>query len=167
MRVLFGFFLLLFACKNSSTNPPIKHLDANEAYYDSIKKFTGLEFDERLKESDSLVFFFYDNPDGDVKRYTRFYTQYSTIDSVSISVISQSANKKFIRLERIKDCRSQGKIFLFEKSRPKQVLYFSNRGDSCNHIYFIKDGWFYYMDMDSSTVSLLNEFKADAVKPPS
>jgi hypothetical protein len=142
-----------------------KVVDANEAYYESIKDLTGAEFDERLQGADSLTFFFYDNPDGDAKRYTRFYKEYVTRDSMLLAVMSKSVQKKFIRLEQIKDCRSQGKVFLFENSKPKQTLYFSNRGDSCNHIYFIKDGWFYYMDMDSTTANLLNSLKPLATKP--
>lgn len=162
MRLLIlSFSIFLIACNDGQ--PKVQ--DANEAYYDSIKNLTGIEFDERLKSADSLIFNFYDNPDGDAKRYTRFYTEYATIDTVPLRIITEATNKKFTRLEQIKDCRSQGKIFLFENAKPKQTIYFSNRGDSCNHLYFIKDGWFYYMDMDSTTAHLLNTLKPMAKKP--
>lgn len=149
------------ACQNQS-HP---RADANVAYYHSIKHLTGVEFDERLKLVDSLRFLFYDNPDGDEKRYTRFYAEYHTVDPSIIRVVQQAADKKFNRLERIRQCRSQGKIFLFEKGIPKQTLYFSNRGDSCSHVYFIKDGWFYYMEMDSATAKLLSLLRPVAQKP--
>lgn len=159
-RPLFFCLILLSACK--SKIPPSR--DANHAYYDSIKHLTGLEFDDRIQGADSAVFNFYDNPDGDAKRYTRFYRSYATGDSMILATLARAANRHFDRLEKIRDCRSQGKIFLFENGRPRQTLYFSNRGDTCNHLYFIKDGWFYYMPMDSAAAGLLKDLKANATR---
>ena len=153
--------VVLISCGNKQQRP----VDANEAYYDSIKNLTGLQFDERLNHNDSAIFILYDNPDGEAKRYTRFYKEYNTADSSMIAVIENGCKKKFSRLEQIKSCRSEGKIHLFESGRPKQTLYFSNRGDNCNHLYFIKDGWFYYMDMDSATAGLIRQVRPLAIKP--
>lgn len=158
---ILSLFIILLGCQSQ----PKEVKDANAAYYDSIKHLSGSEFDERLRDPDSLLFYFYDNPDGDANRYTRYYTEFATTDSISIRVVRQAAEKKFSRLETIKDCRSQGKVFLFADGKPRQTLYFSNRGDSCSHIYFIKDGWFYYMPMDSATGKLLSSLKTKAQKP--
>ena len=152
---------VLISCGDKQQKP----VDANEAYFESIKDMTGIEFDQRLMDNDSAQFILYDNPDGDQKRYTRFYKAYGAKDTLMLRILSDGCNKKFIRLEQLKPCRSEGKVHLFENGNPKQTLYFSNRGDSCNHLYFIKDGWFYYMDMDSTTAGLINQIRPLAKKP--
>jgi hypothetical protein len=151
----------LIACGTKQQKP----VDANEAYYESIKSMTGAEFDERFNNNDSAHFILYDNPDGDPKRYTRFYKEFGTKDTAMLQILAAGYNKTFIRVEKIMPCRSEGKIHFFEKGNPKQTLYFSNRGDSCNHLYFIKDGWFYYMDMDSATSELLKDLRGLVKKP--
>jgi hypothetical protein len=157
--------LLLSSCGN---NPVEKEpLDANVAYYNSIKHLTGLGFQPALKEADSVQVLFYDDPDGDAKRYTRYYKWFPSHDSNVVNPLKQAADKHFERLEKIKDCRSEGKIHFFKGDNPTQTFYFSNRGDSCNHLFFIADGWFYYMPMDSSSASFLKELKSQAVVPPS
>lgn len=156
-------YLIFFcSCRQMQHQPG----DANLAFYDSIKHLTGTEFDQRLISNDSVHFFFYDNPDGDPKRYTRFYIDYGTRDSLVLKALEAGCQQRFERTEHVRPCRSEGKVYFFEKGIPKQTLYFSNRGDSCSHIYFIKDGWFYYMKMDSSVAQLIRDIRPFARKDP-
>lgn len=156
-------------CSNNTVQPTANSEnveDANEAYYQSIKHHTGLTFLSMLQGADSAQVVMYDNPDGDPKRYTRYFKWYNTTDTTEVSALLQSANQHFERIEKLKECRSQGKIFFFEKGNPLQTIYFSNRGDTCNHTYFIADGWFFYMPMDSSTASLLQSIRPRLKVPP-
>jgi hypothetical protein len=152
------FFLLALTCCGNNEPEAVK--DANAAYYDSIRHLTGLGFQPAIKSADSVQVIFYTNPDGDPKRYTRYYTLVNLSDSLHIKTLKASIDKSFERLESVKSCRSEGKFFFFSKGNPVQTIYFSNRGDSCNHLYFIADGWFYYMPMDSTTAQNLKDLKA-------
>lgn len=168
MRKLSGLLvigLFVSSCENNiKQNAPV---DANQAYYESIKHLTGLAFQPRIQKADSVEIMFYDNPDGDPKRYTRFYKWFPTSDSDIVKVMKHSVDKHFTRIEKVKDCRSEGKMHFFAAGNPMQTVYFSNRGDSCNHLYFIADGWFFYMPMDSMTITKLKELKAQSVQPVS
>lgn len=157
-------FVLLASCKNvPKEDTP---MDANVAYYESIKHLTGLGFQPRIQKADSVQVLFYTNPDGDSKRYTRFYTWYPSSDSQVVAAMKQSVDKHFERIERVRECRSEGKMHFFAEGNPMQTVYFSNRGDTCNHLYFIADGWFFYMPMDSATSGRLKELKSKAFSPP-
>jgi hypothetical protein len=155
---------LLMACKSINTQEA--PVDANQAYYESIRHMTGLEFQPRIQKADSVEVIFYTDPDGDPKRYTRFYTLYPSKDTAILAAMQQSVDKHFERIERVKDCRSEGKMHFFADGNPTQTVYFSNRGDSCNHLYFIADGWFFYMPMDSSTSDRLRQLKIESFPPP-
>jgi hypothetical protein len=159
-------FLALAAitsCVNNESNTAT--VDANEAYYQSIKNLTGLKHQPRMQNADSTEVIFYDNPDGDPKRYTRFYKSISSNSNSLIKALKNSVNKHFVRIEYIRKCRSEGKFYLFAEGNPMQTVYFSNRGDSCSHLYFIADGWFFYMDMDPGTLQVLDSLKTIAKKP--
>lgn len=158
-----GLIALLASCGQAETQK--EPLDANEAYYESIKHLTGLEHQPRMQKADSAEVIFYDNPDGDPKRYTRFYTSVPTNDSAVIAALKTSVDKHFVRIEYPRECRSEGKFHLFAEGNPMQTVYFSNRGDSCSYLYFIADGWFFYMDIDSTDNRLLNRLKSVATKP--
>lgn len=160
---------MLIGCIVSSCGNETKQkapIDANQAYYESIKHMTGLAFQPRIQKADSVEIMFYDNPDGDAKKYTRFYKWFPSSDSSIVKEMKQSVDKHFERIEKVKDCRSEGKMHFFAEGNPMQTVYFSNRGDSCNHLYFIADGWFFYMPMDSSTALKLKELKALSLVPP-
>jgi len=156
----------LSSCNNA---PKVKEEkvveDANIAYYNSIKHLTGLQFQPRVQKGDSIQLVYYKNPDGEAKRYSRFYTEYNSADSVLINILKKSIDKHFIRIEKVKDCRNEGKFHFFKEGNPTQTVYFANRGDSCNHLYFIQDGWFFYMDMDSTTAQVLKSYKPMAKTP--
>lgn len=155
---------LLMACKSNNTQEA--PVDANQAYFESIRHMTGLEFQPRIQKADSVEVIFYTDPDGDPKRYTRFYTLFPSTDTAIVNAMKQSVDKHFERIEKVKDCRSEGKIHFFAAGNPQQTVYFSNRGDSCNHLYFIADGWFFYMPMDSATSDRIRELKLKSFTPP-
>jgi len=164
----YHFLICLAACCILACEPNIQKqepIDANKAYYESIRHMTGLEFQPNIMQADSVEVLFYTNPDGDPGRYTRFYNRVPATDSGLVISMKQSINKHFERLEKVKDCRSEGKIHFFAAGNPVQTVYFSNRGDSCNHLYFIADGWFYYMPMDSSTAVGLRQLKVLSAAP--
>jgi hypothetical protein len=153
------------ANEESNNNAPVE--DANVAYYNSIRHLTGLQFQPRVQRVDSVQIVYYKNPDGDAKRYARFYTEYNSNDTALINALKKSIDKHFVRIEKVKDCRNEGKFHFFSAGNPMQTIYFANRGDSCNHLYFIQDGWFFYMDMDSATARLLKHYKSKAKTPRS
>ena len=162
--LLIGLLVTSCGINNNQQNAPV--VDANQAYYESIRHLTGLEFQPRIQKGDSVEVIFYTDPDGDPKRYTRFYTLFTSTDTAVVAAMKQSVDKHFERIERVKDCRSEGKMHFFADGNPMQTVYFSNRGDTCNHLYFIADGWFFYMPMDSSTAGRLTELKTRSIAPP-
>ncbi len=106
---------------------------------------TILMLDERLSKVDSLVFVYYKDPLGkDSLRYTRYYTQYSSTQEQEISILKNQISKPTERLEKVKKCRSEGKIWCFTKGEIFQTLYFSDFGGDCSFLFFIKNGQFYY-----------------------
>ena len=57
---------------------------------------TGIEVDDRLKQADSLVVVFYNDPYGeDSLRYTRYYKQISLIVSSAIEVLQKQLSAQF------------------------------------------------------------------------
>ena len=112
---------------------------------------TILMLDERLNEVDSLVYVFYKDPLGkDSLRYTRYYTQHSSTDLKDIAAIKKQVSKPTKRLEKVRKCRSQGKVWCFSKGAIFQTLYFSDFGGTCSFLFFIKNGQFYYSDLDEA-----------------
>jgi hypothetical protein len=127
---------------------------------------TAIALDERLKAADSLVVVFYKDPYGDDSlRYTRYYTQASVTAMNDLSVLQQELAQPFLSQEKRRNCRGEGKIWCFTKGKIFQTLYFSTRCDDCCHIYFIKDGNFYYSKILSSTMEWLKAIKLLSTEP--
>ena len=125
-----------------------------------------LQLDERLIEADSLVFVFYKDPQGkDSLRYTRFYKQYATVDSSLVNFVKSNLKEPTTRLERIKKCRSEGKIWCFRKGEIFQTVYFSSFSDECSFLYIIKNGQFYYAGISNEMSKKLKELQAKALEP--
>ena len=143
--ILFILSALLFACnqrKSSEVSPTTVSTSVVDNYNANT---TILMLDERLNNVDSLVYVFYKDPLGkDSLRYTRYYTQYSTINTKDISILKAQINQPTERVEKVKKCRSQGKIWCFTKGEIFQTLYFSDFGGDCSFMFFIKNGQFYY-----------------------
>ena len=121
---------------------------------------TILMLDERLNHIDSLVFVFYKDPLGnDSLRYTRFYTQYSTTETKDINILKNEINQPTERFEKVKKCRSQGKIWCFKKGEIFQTLYFSDFGGDCTFMFFIKNGQFYYCPLKTDFIETIRNLK--------
>lgn len=105
---------------------------------------TGILLDERLSMADSLVVVFYKDPYGqDSLRYTRYYTQSSVIDSLSLTQLNLQTKELFTASEK-RSCRNEGKVWCFTKGKIFQTLYFSTQCNFCCYVYLIKDGIFFY-----------------------
>ena len=110
-----------------------------------------LELDKRLNDMDSLVFVFYKDPYGeDSLRYTRYYTQTPVTDSNDLSLMLKNLGWEYTKFEKVKNCRSEGKIWCYSKGSIFQTVYFSTRCDDCCFLYIIKDGFFFYMKLEKS-----------------
>lgn len=121
---------------------------------------TILMLDERLNNLDSIVFVFYKDPLGkDSLRYTRYYTQYSTTKTTDISIAKAQINLPTQRLEKVRKCRSQGKVWCFSKGEIFQTLYFSDFESECSFMFFIKNGLFYYSNLTPSFKQAIDELK--------
>ncbi len=153
--------MLLFACeqgRQSGREPATASTVQVPAEGSSI-----LKLDERLLTADSLVFVFYKDPLGtDSLRYTRFYTLYSTTDIRKINFVLENLEGKTEGLEKVKPCRSEGKIWCYTKGKVFQTIYFSHYNTACSFVYLIKDGRFYYTGISNGLVKKLVEFKREA-----
>ena len=162
-KYLFYFALLcsfFISCREHKKNEE-KQMHNIEIVPSSI-----MQIDSTLQSVDSMVFIFYDNPLGkDSLRYTRFYKQYSTNDSNDIGFIKLQLTNATSVLEKVKPCRSEGKIWCFSKKDILQTIYFSSYSDSCNHIYIIKNGLFYYSNFDNSFINKLAMLEKLAATP--
>lgn len=153
--------ITITACNNNSEktdNPPAKS-DSFEIQ-SQVKK--GLDLEPQIKQADSLQILYYDNPDGDSLRYSRFYHYITSINSSLISSVLANLDQSFEQLNEIKKCRSEGKIYMFGKNEPLKTIYFSTRCDSCCYLYFIKDGKFLYFSLSGKLSSLLAKNKSSA-----
>lgn len=119
-----------------------------------------IELDARLLQADSVVLVFYKDPFGlDSLRYTRFYRQYNDADSGIIFSLKRNLQQAFTRQEKIRNCRSEGKIWVFSKGKIFQTVYFALERPDCRFLYIIKDGWFYYVDVQPSFSHQLQQLK--------
>jgi hypothetical protein len=127
---------------------------------------TGFELDGRFSEMDSAVFVFYDDPFGsDSLRYTRFYKQHGTSADSLIGPLAQALKLPFAKFEKVKPCRAEGKVWLFAKGKIFQTVYFSRGHGACSFMYVIKDGFFYYMDIQQPMIDQLAIIKPLAKTP--
>ncbi len=121
---------------------------------------TTVEIDTRLQLIDSLIFVFYKDPySKDSLRYSRFYTQYSSTDSSLVQALIDNTMLPFVKLEKVKPCRNEGKLWCYGGGKILQTIYFSTLAPACSHIYLIKDGFFYYSPLQESLLQVLKKLK--------
>ncbi len=144
-----------FSC--SAGNEKKQALQTNQV---PAAPYSGIDLDSRLVNADSLVFVFYDNPfTDDSLRYTRYYKLYSSTDSSGIKSFLSALALPFTKLEKVKPCRSEGKVWVFKKGRVFQTIYFAWSKNDCAFVYLIKDGFFYYMDIQQPFINTLLKAK--------
>jgi hypothetical protein len=152
-------FLFLAAC---NTEP--KKTEAAKNQVDSTKFRTALDIEPDLRNTDSLEIVYYDNPDGDPERYTRFFKFTASSDSSDIATLVKNIDQPIVSTELGK-CRSQGKIFFRNQSDIINTLYFSTRGDSCSYLYYIKTGAYYYVKINKEAENVINRNRPFAKAP--
>lgn len=167
MRYILFWCFIILSCNNQD------RVNERESKSEHLKEdvmkdpSSMISLDPRLSDADSLVFVFYKDPHGpDSLRYTRYYRQYSSTDSSMISLWQSFLQEKTTRYEKVKPCRSEGKIWCFSNGNIFQTIYYSAFNSDCNFLYIIKNGLFYYTDLDSSLASQLNSLKSKAIELP-
>jgi len=139
------------------STPAKKQADTNPF----LTATTGVELDTRFLAADSLVVVFYKDPYGnDSLRYTRYYTKLSTIDTNNVALLLQNLSKPFAKFEKVKNCRSEGKVWCYSKGSIFQTVSFSTRCTDCCFVYFIKDGYFFYTPLDTALAERFSVLKS-------
>lgn len=128
-----------------------------------------------LRGADSVQILFFTDPYGkDSLRYTRFFKHYNTSDTAIVNPLLQNLDKLFVLRNDVMNCRSEGKMFFFKGEQELKTVYFNtganakadaSNNENCRFLYFIKDGGFYYVPVDSEIAALLNKLKPMAKKP--
>ena len=158
VSILVALLTSLFACKSKSNK------NSESVPAKSLTK--PAQLDVRMNDADSLVMVFYNDPfTADSLRYTRYYTQYQTTDTEIIQAVLGNTALDFSRLDKTKPCRSEGKVWMFTKGKIFQTIYFAYTKDTCQFIYLIKDGFFYYMPIEPRLAAILKRIKGLAINP--
>jgi hypothetical protein len=141
----------------------VKNVSSKQDSSDIFKK--GTDVIPEFSEVDSIQIIYYDDPYGDPKRYSRFYSYVSTENSEVISTILSNFKKEFSLSSEVTKCHSEGKIYLFNRAEDIKTIYFSSRPDTCSFLYFIKDGMFFKFELDDTVRNTLALEKKYAIKP--
>jgi hypothetical protein len=154
--------VVLVACTIGTADKSEKKQASDTA----VRFRTSLDWEERFSGVDSVVVVFYDDPySADSLRYTRFYKQISLKGEDDIKVVRQQLGEIVHQKEYMKGCRSEGKIWCFEKGSIRQTLYFNTGAQNCTYVYFIKDGNFFYSMPNAAVKEWLQRNKSNARKP--
>jgi hypothetical protein len=139
---------------------------ATESSAGAVKTNTGLDI-AGLHQADSVQILFFTDPFGkDSLRYTRFYKHYNTSEDSTVQPLLKNLDQLFLLRTEVMKCRSEGKIFFFNGTQELKTVYFNTQANGdCAYLYFIKDGGFYYFQVQPATAALLRKLKPLAVKP--
>lgn len=135
--------VLLFFCSCNDFN---KNNLTNDSTGRTINAISDFDHEPRFEKIDSLQVLFFDDPYGDSLRYNRFFSFVNSNDSSLIFEVKYHLQQPFEIKTSIDTCRSEGKIYLLAGAEPVKTIYFSSRCPA----YFIKDGNFYYFDLNES-----------------
>ncbi len=164
----FALFIILVSCNsnNQDTRTDKDSLSGNSASTNSTyQPRSGLDLEPSLEKTDSLEIIYYDDPDGDSLRYSRFYTYTATADSTTINELIKGLRQPFQFLDQVRQCRSEGKMHLYQGEQPLKTIYFSTKSGNCNYIYFIKDGSFVYLNLPEGLGEKITESRGKSRKP--
>lgn len=158
----FATLFLVASCANGGNKQQAGKKISGDSSSSAASVKNGLSIEPSLQQVDSLQILYYDNPDGDSVRYTRFYHYTATKDSTMVNELLGNLTVPVEQRSEIKKCRSEGKIYAFGKQtgEPLKTIYFSTRCDTCCYIYFIKEGVFYYSPLSMNLKNKLKENKA-------
>jgi len=145
----------------------LQHKNESTDKVETGKPVLLADIEPRLATFDSAAILVYDDPfGGDPKRYTRYYKLKEAKDSINISLLHQQLEAGFTKSDTLRNCRSEGKIHLFDHGQVKQTLYFATRPQECHHVYIIHNGAYYYMPMLPVLDSAFVQWKKEAVVVP-
>ncbi len=169
MRIVLLFAALcscIGACNDAGTKhegTPVKATKDTSIAPREVK--TALDAAPALRQADSLQIIYYDNPDGDSLRYARFFRYTVSKDTAVIDGLLANLHQPVEQRDGNKNCRSEGKIFVFAKQAVLKTIYFSTRCDTCCYLYFINDGKFNYCGLDSRLKTALKENRKISREP--
>lgn len=164
-RVSFILIVLIIAACNTTEKEKIESTATNDSLVAKDYKLkTGIEVEPAIARTDSLQIIYYDNPDADSLKYTRFFTHTNNKDSGTINLLIAELNHPFELRNEVKKCKSEGKMYLYGEKEPLKTIYFSTRCDSCCYLYFIKDGAFLYFPVSAKFNTIINKNKVEAKK---
>lgn len=172
------------ACESTTTKTTTKTIEVSDTELESvespddsapgakatdgaaIKTYTGLDI-AGLHQADSVQILFFTDPFGkDSIRYTRFFKHYNTSAADVVKPILKNLDQLFLLRTEVIKCRSEGKIFFFKGTQELKTVYFNTQANGdCAYMYFIKDGGFYYFQVQPETAALLRKIKPQAVQP--
>ena len=172
------------ACESTTTKTTTKTIEVSDTELESVespdysapgakatnggavKTNTGLDI-AGLHQADSVQILFFTDPFGkDSLRYTRFFKHYNTSAAAVVQPILKNLDQLFILRTEVMKCRSEGKIFFFKGTQELKTVYFNTQANGdCAYMYFIKDGGFYYFQVQPETAALLRKIKPQAVQP--
>jgi hypothetical protein len=172
------------ACESTTTKTTTKTIEVSDTELESvespddsapgakatdgaaIKTYTGLDI-AGLHQADSVQILFFTDPFGkDSLRYTRFFKHYNTSAADVVQPILKNLDQLFLLRTEVMKCRSEGKIFFFKGTQELKTVYFNTQANGdCAYMYFIKDGGFYYFQVQPETAALLRKIKPQAVQP--
>jgi hypothetical protein len=172
------------ACESTTTKTTTKTIEVSDTELESVespddsapgakatnggavKTNTGLDI-AGLHQADSVQILFFTDPFGkDSLRYTRFFKHYNTSAADVVKPILKNLDQLFLLRTEVIKCRSEGKIFFFKGTQELKTVYFNTQANGdCAYMYFIKDGGFYYFQVQPETAALLRKIKPQAVQP--
>lgn len=125
----------------------------------------GAKAAERSVDEDSVDILYFTKPFTDSTRYTRYFSAVKVGDSSFVNALEAALNGPSAVLEKPRPCLSEGKIIIPRGGDAFKVIYFSRSKEaSCNYIYDIRDGVFYYHPLSGEIASGLNNFETGAKK---
>lgn len=163
-------YIIIIFCLASLTGCSSKGENKSGVKNDSAtpqanKILTGFDVEPGLDSVDSLQILYYDNPDGDSLRYTRFFKYVNVTDSSFISALKSELKERFNKKTEMIECRSEGKMYLYHKQAVIKTVYFTTRCEKCCHLFFISNGSFMYFDLSGAFSGKLRNLKEKAVMP--
>ncbi len=164
-RLVLLTLLIAQACSDGDDTSSTTVQDTTSVQAKDTTPTTAVKLAPSMQHTDSVQIIYYNYPDGDSLRYTRFFKYTNATDTGFLSLIKQSLLQTISLKNEVKDCRSIGKMYLFSHNDPVKTLYFSNRQDSCRYLYFIQDGNFVYLDLPENLEKSLIEKKRESKSP--
>ena len=152
--------LTAFACNNET-----KTVTKTAPSADDNQAVTLAGVEPRLQEFDSLAALIYKDPfGGEAERYTRYYRLKALTDSSNLAIVNNQLKEPFVKSDTLRECRSEGKIHVFDDGKIKQTIYFATEPQACRHVYIIHEGFYYYMPMQPAFDSAFRQWKTTAIE---